>query len=71
MRGSASNPTQASGWLVMLGHREIKEDGAVEPDSSDEDSKDWKCGSYEPTSDDALAWINVEYVHVVNIKKGA
>ena len=66
-----SNPTQASGWLVILGHREIKEDGAVEPESSDEEAWDWKCGSYEPTSDDALTWINVEHVHVVNIKKGA
>ena len=58
-----NNSTQAAGWLVLLGREEMLGDAPDNP------SDGWKCGSYEPCSDQRLTTL-IEYLHVVNVKDG-
>lgn len=58
--------SQASGWLILLGHQEyIKEGHAKEKPDKDDGFSGWKVGSIEPTTQQHG---DIEYLYTIDIK---
>lgn len=60
--------SQASGWLVVLGHTlyEVPDVPALPEAKPGREGPDWKVGAFEPTSD---CHGDVEYVYVIDLAR--
>ena len=61
-----NNANQASGWLVLTGHKEYLETDAEPLAPTSSGYSGWKCGAYEPTSGQHG---DIEYLYTIHLEE--